>query len=1026
MQWCPRNPDLFATAFFDGTIGVHSIQSTNETNEQSQAVPQVDASDIFDAPGFSRASQATLSLKHPPKWLRRPISSSFGYGGKLVSVSNLPSAQGKNQSCVVHLRKLSTETDIVERAKRLQEAVESDSLHTFAEERSSEDSTKLEEKSAGWKASSGEHDSEDPVKLEESSAGWKALLSLFKANSRDELITLLGFSKEEVATRVAEAVAKLKAAAEREQDQEEDLPDVDAKPHEPVVSFAEPEREVPDNEGEGTEADAVGSGTEPTPSETSVGATSDASSATRLADGESTTTAPSLFGDDNLIGTPQHDAAADFFGSIGTGHLGDEPQVPHHNYALDSSVAATIGSGPSSVASEVLKSNTFRIYPIDESETDRLVTKALVLGDFESAVSLCLSTERYADAILLAVKGGPDLLQRTQKAYFERRTTELPYLRLFQSIVTNDLADIVQNADLQEWQEIFVVLCTFASQEEFSSLAEQLGQRLEFQANVAKTSGSQYSNDNAAEYRKNATLTYLAAGRLERLVNIWVEDLVEEEKLLVSDVNRLRGSRFTAHALALQSFIEKVTVFRKAINYEDTDLALPTSSEESDVRSYKLSGLYDRYFEYADLLASQGLVNEAVAFLHLTPPGYAGSPGSTFDFKTGRDRLLKAAGVATAPRQTYSVPAASQPVAAVPTASTSYQYRQYPAPQQPVVPSVSAPSTSMYEPYAPAVATSSSQPDNPYAPATSSAQTSKYAPPASTSYQSSGPYGQPLTQKAPQAAPLQPPPMRNGSAAPPFAPPPQGPPVKRDNGGWNDAPALASQRRTPAISAATNKPAAITSPFPNAPSPGPGQAPNTLPPPPRPGSVQARPPPPPQGQRMQSPPHHVGAPFPPPHARPPSGPPGPPQHQMPPPGRPMAPSMAPPQGGPPLQRPPPQAGPNQGQFIPPPAGVRATPPPGPGNPMMPPYVRATPPPGYGQGPPPHPGPGIGPGQPFVGAPPPQGIPRGGPIPPGPQPPVGPSPPGPPGPRGSTPSSAPGAPPPVARVKSGPPPPKYRK
>ena len=73
---------------------------------------------------------------------------------------------------------------------------------------------------------------------------------------------------------------------------------------------------------------------------------------------------------------------------------------------------------PSSAASESLKNNTFRIYPSEESEVDRLVTKALVLGDFGSAVSLCLSAERYADAVLLAVKGGPELLNNTQKAYF--------------------------------------------------------------------------------------------------------------------------------------------------------------------------------------------------------------------------------------------------------------------------------------------------------------------------------------------------------------------------------------------------------------------------------------------------------------------------------------------------------------------------------------------------------------------------------------------------------------------------------
>ena len=77
-----------------------------------------------------------------------------------------------------------------------------------------------------------------------------------------------------------------------------------------------------------------------------------------------------------------------------------------------------------------------------------MVTAAAVLGDFGSAVSLCLSAERYADAVLLAGKGGLELLNNTQKAYFEEHMANLPYLRLFQSIVTEDLADIVQNADL--------------------------------------------------------------------------------------------------------------------------------------------------------------------------------------------------------------------------------------------------------------------------------------------------------------------------------------------------------------------------------------------------------------------------------------------------------------------------------------------------------------------------------------------------------------------------------------------------
>ncbi|KAH9943542.1 hypothetical protein B0H21DRAFT_748869 [Amylocystis lapponica] len=943
VQWCPRNPDLFAAAFFDGTVGIHSIQSTNEAAELPPATPQADASDIFGASSFSRGNQATLSLKHPPKWLRRPTSNSFGYGGKLVTVSNLPSAQGKNQSSVVHIRSVVTETTIIER------------------------------------------------KTSEGSAGWKALLSLFKANSRDELITLLGFSKAEIATKVAEAVATLKAAPESVVI-EQDVTEMEFKPHEPVVSFAEPERETYSDSGGVEDEDTLDAsgGAEATPSEEGASGASDTTSLTRLADGESTTTAPSLFGDDNLIGTPQTDAAADFFGSIGTARSADDGQiqVPHHNYALDSSVAATIGSGPSSVASEALKSNTFRIYPTDESETDRLVTKALVLGDFDSAVSLCLSSARFADAILLAVKGGPGLLQRTQKAYFERRTTALPYLRLFQSIVTNDLADIVQNADLQEWQEIFVVLCTFASQEEFSGLAEQLGQRLEFQSSLAKAVNASDSREKAAEFRRNATLTYLAAGRLERLVNIWIEELVEEEKRLVVDEERLNGSRYTAHALALQTFIEKVTVFRSAMGYNDADLTLKVSQDEADARTYKLAGLYDRYFEYADVLATQGLVKEAVSFLKLTPDDYNGSVGSAFDFTVGRDRLLKASFATVPPARTVSLPSSvpAVPTKAIPVASSSsvYAYGQYAAPQQPLAPQVPA-APSAYDSYNPSGSTFPSQ-SNPYGSSVPSVQPQQAYPPTQPMYNPVNPYGHqpsqpqyPGAQVPPQVNTVPPPPPRAFNSTP--SAPPLGPPPKRENGGWNDAPAF------------PGRPAAITSPFPNSPaSPG-----GSLPPPPRPGSVQARPPPPPQGSRMMSPLQGGPGPYP-PHARPPSGPPGPPAGRMmmsPPPGQGLPPRGPPPPG-------PYAAAAPVRQTPPPPPHSHAGAGPGPSGP----YGRATPPP---LGPPP-PGPGQSqfmqrpPPQQQAFAPPPQGPLRGGP------------------PRGPPTGNGTGAP--AARANAGPPPPKY--
>ncbi|THH20311.1 hypothetical protein EW146_g1016 [Bondarzewia mesenterica] len=918
VQWCPRNPDLLATACFDGTIGIHSIQSTNTSTSG-------------ELPAVTPKPDATLSLKQPPKWLRRPVSSSFGYGGQLVSVSNLPSAQGRHQSGVVHLRKIVTEESVIDRANKLRVAIDAQNLSALAAERSSEAATKAEE----------------------SAESWKALLSLFQTNSRDELVTLLGFSKSEIAARVADAVENLKAAATADNTTvitpAEDN-NMETKPHEPVVSFAEPEHS-PSELGEDP-LESAGSALEATPSELSASAASDTTNATPLADGESTTTAPSLFGDEHAPGTPQTDAAADFFSTMGISQTtADEVQVvPHTNYGLDSSVAATIGSGPSSVASDTLKGNTFTIYTADESDTDCLITKALVVGDFESAVSLCLVTDRYADAILLAASGGPELLARTQKEYFLRQTTTLPYLRLFQSIVTNDLSDIVQNVDLQEWQECFVVLCTFASAEEFPSLVEQLGARLEFQGSIKKSTDPD-SPDKARTFRKNATLTYLAAGRLERLVNIWMEELVEEEKRILENETQAGVSRYTAHAHALQTFIEKVTVFRAAIHYVDEDVDAKSQSNDPNIKVYRLAALYDRYFEYADFLATQGLIKDAVTFLKLTPAQYEGQSGSRVDFAVGRERILVAGG-AKAPAVTTSaaptVPLAPelQPTSSLPTSGPGYGYPRYGASVQQQQPALAGgPVTTSYPSYAPVPLSTT---PSAYAPLNSAPTTQAYAPSIAA-----GGYGYVQQQPAVVPSMVPPPPHATGSV-----PAPAPPPKRRENGGWNDAPAIAD-RRTPSLMN-LNKPSAITSPFPNAPSPtilpspayiGRGQSPTIIPPP-RPGSVQSRAPPP-QGHRMQPPQQAAQGPYP-PQARPPSGPPGPPQRVM-----------SPGQQIPPHQPPQPQyaAPPHRGHVVPPPGAGHAL-----GGALPPgPYARATPPPGAG---------GMAP-------PPQQGFSRAGPLPSGP-------------------------------------------
>lgn len=684
----------------------------------------------------------------------------------------------------------------------------------------------------------------------------------------------------------------------------------------------------------------------------------------------------------------------DFYSQIGSGRPAALPDhVFGRDAAANSSVAATIGSA-SSVASLNLKPATFKIYPADESSIDHLITKALVVGDFESAVELALSTDRFADAILLSVRGGPDLLAKTQKAYFERQTNSLPYLRVFQSIVGNDLSDVVQNADLADWQEIFVVLCTFAQPDEFPGLTAQLGQRLEYQHTVAKRSPSP---ELAPAFRKNAILCYLASGQLEKVVGIWIEQMKEDEEASQLKDEKLAGggaqyatAKYDARAKSLQAFVEKVTVFQHAVGYVDVDLTNPADVTETGPKTYKLAALYERYVEYAELLAAQGLVSLALKYVAQTPADFEGLTAESASPALTRDRLVRATGgrpIAAPFAGNKQIGGAS---AVTPVASTSTsEYAppaqtggyKYPTPDQydnryqnPLQqqPAYAPPPSNQYAPppsnqYAPPASAQS----NPYAPVGASSRDNyddPYASTATSSYgngQQGGYQPQPQPTYGNQQASFPPPPPNQygppsnsflptppivRDTSPSFAPRPHAAvPPPRPKQGWNDAPPPAMRKSTPHQAAAAtqaNKPEAITSPFPNAPAQPvyagnfpPGHVP---PPPPSRGSnrtpAQNVAPPLPRGQGFQPPPTpQTLSPPPPPsgfQGPPPGqqqrfpGPPGQQQQQHPGPPRP------PQQGGPY----PPQGAPNfrGAPTSPPNAGGYGRPNPGPPGPYGPP------------------------------------------------------------------------------------------
>ncbi|NWY60178.1 SC31B protein, partial [Chionis minor] len=207
--------------------------------------------------------------------------------------------------------------------------------------------------------------------------------------------------------------------------------------------------------------------------------------------------------------------------------------------------------------------------PVTE-DTDGLISQALLLGNFEGAVELCMRAERFADAIVLAIAGGESLLKETQKRYFAKRKTKLSLL--LSSIVQQNWQDIVCTCDLQSWKEALAILLTYSKHEDYTQLCDMLGARLESEGDAA------LSDD--------ACLCYISSGNVERLVECWVKN------------------HETSSPLALQDLIEKVMVLSRSIEMlRGTAGPVPGPV------------LAERITQYASLLASQGCLAAAMNYL---------------------------------------------------------------------------------------------------------------------------------------------------------------------------------------------------------------------------------------------------------------------------------------------------------------------------------------------------------------------------------------------------------------------------
>lgn len=511
VSWCPRNPALIASSSFDGHVSVYSLTGgTQQAQTSTKIADSFPGMDTYVQAPMPTQQQVTVDLRKPPKWLRRPVGASFGFGGKLITFANeaLPVQQQQQQqpvqqSRVVYLCRVVTEPELVARSSQLEAALQYGQFVDFCRTKVASSSTAHER------------------------AVWSFLRASFESNPRAEFLDLLGFRPDELNLKLSK--------------------------------FGKPANARSSPMLDGLNDRMAALGREP----------------------------------------PDGDAAAAAFDAI-------------------AAAASNTTSRPTPPASP------FKISVGDD--INGLISQALLIGNIEAAVDLCLEDGRMADAIILAMTGGSDLLARTQYKYFQQ--SKGPLSSLISAVVTEDWTQVMQSCQIESWREALAAALTYSKNDELQVLCETLGSRIETEGK-----GSQ---------QLNAQLCYICAGNLNKLIDNW--NSTEKP----TSLNKL------------QDFVELVMILQKAAEIQGHPVTISGSLAEFLSR-------------YAAILASQGNLTDALVYL-----------GNAQDEQVAalRDRIEKALGYKPVYAQPTAQPAARATRGSVSRSSAGFYPGQL-QPQQP-------------------------------------------------------------------------------------------------------------------------------------------------------------------------------------------------------------------------------------------------------------------------------------------------------------------------------------------------------
>jgi protein transport protein SEC31 len=207
MSWCPNDPGMLLSCGKDNRTlmwDLFSRKTVIEFPSEAPNAPPMGSDQFFGGAlaGQRRwnvqwspqvpavASTCTLDGKvqiwglsgggnpacRPPKWMRRPVGASFGFGGKLVTIANPqePAAPNGDHRRVVHMQRVISDTALVAEAEALDRSLETKDFKGHCEQKIASAAT-AEERSV-----------------------WNFMKILFEKDARQHLLLHLGLDAEKI------------------------------------------------------------------------------------------------------------------------------------------------------------------------------------------------------------------------------------------------------------------------------------------------------------------------------------------------------------------------------------------------------------------------------------------------------------------------------------------------------------------------------------------------------------------------------------------------------------------------------------------------------------------------------------------------------------------------------------------------------------------------------------------------------------------------------------------------------------